>query len=74
MRYTEADDSLAAELLADIDKEMDFVLATTSPGWSLSFFRPEFKPPHQRFLRHCSGYGDNIPTHNLGEVVDALLK
>jgi DNA gyrase subunit A len=77
MRYTEARlTPLAAELLADIDKEtVDFV-----PNYDESRLEPVVLPTRvPNLLINGSsgiavGMATNIPTHNLGEVVDALLK
>jgi len=77
MRYTEARlTPLAAELLADIDKEtVDFV-----PNYDESRLEPIVLPTRvPNLLINGSsgiavGMATNIPPHNLAEVVDALLK
>ena len=77
MRYTEARlTPLAAELLADIDKEtVDFV-----PNYDESRLEPLVLPTRiPNLLINGSsgiavGMATNIPPHNLAEVVDALLK
>jgi DNA gyrase subunit A len=77
MRYTEARlTPLAAELLADIDKEtVDFV-----PNYDESRVEPTVLPTRvPNLLVNGSsgiavGMATNIPPHNLAEVVDALLK
>ncbi len=77
MRYTEARlTPLAAELLADIDKEtVDFV-----PNYDESRVEPTVLPTRvPNLLINGSsgiavGMATNIPPHNLAEVVDALFK
>jgi DNA gyrase subunit A len=76
MRYTEARlTKLAEEMLVDIDKEtVDF-----SPNYDESRVEPKVLPAKMPNLLIngaggiAVGYATNIPTHNLGEVVDGLL-
>jgi DNA gyrase subunit A len=76
MRYTEARlTKLAEEMLADIDKEtVDF-----GPNYDESRVEPLVLPSKVPNLLVngaggiAVGYATNIPTHNIGEVVDALL-
>jgi DNA gyrase subunit A len=76
MRYTEVRMSkVAEELLADIDKEtVDF-----QPNYDESLTEPVVLPSRFPNLVVNGGSGiavgmaTNIPPHNLGEVVDALL-
>ena len=76
MRYTEARlTKLAEELLADIDKEtVDF-----GPNYDESRVEPLVLPSKVPNLLIngaggiAVGYATNIPTHNLGEVVEGLL-
>ncbi|BFU94705.1 MAG: DNA gyrase (type II topoisomerase), subunit A [Nitrospira sp.] len=76
MRYTEARMTrLAEELLADIDKEtVDF-----GPNYDESRVEPFVLPTKVPNLLIngaggiAVGYATNIPTHNLGEVVEGLL-
>ncbi|MCS6897130.1 MAG: DNA gyrase subunit A, partial [Nitrospira sp.] len=76
MRYTEARmTKLAEELLADIDKEtVDFV-----PNYDDSRQEPVVLPTRVPNLLIngangiAVGYSTNIPTHNIGEVIDGLL-
>ncbi len=76
MRYTEARlTRLAEEMLADIDKEtVDF-----GPNYDESRQEPLVLPTKIPNLLIngaggiAVGYATNIPTHNLGEVVDGLL-
>jgi len=76
MRYTEVRMSrLAEELLADIDKEtVDF-----QPNYDESLTEPLVLPARvpNLLVNGASGIAvgmaTNIPPHNLGEVVDALL-
>jgi DNA gyrase subunit A len=76
MRYTEARmTKLAEELLADIDKEtVDF-----GPNYDESRQEPLVLPTRVPNLLIngaggiAVGYATNIPTHNLGEVVEGLL-
>jgi DNA gyrase subunit A len=76
MRYTEARmTKLAEEMLADIDKEtVDF-----GPNYDESRQEPLVLPARVPNLLIngaggiAVGYATNIPTHNLAEVVDALL-
>jgi DNA gyrase subunit A len=76
MRYTEARMTrLAEEMLADIDKEtVDF-----GPNYDESRQEPLVLPTKVPNLLIngaggiAVGYATNIPTHNLGEVVDGLL-
>ena len=77
MRYTEARlTKLAGEMLADIDKEtVDF-----GPTYDESDVEPAVLPARVPNLLIngaggiAVGYATNIPTHNIGEVVTALLK
>jgi DNA gyrase subunit A len=76
MRYTEARMTrLAEEMLADIDKEtVDF-----GPNYDESRQEPLVLPTRVPNLLIngaggiAVGYATNIPTHNIGEVVDGLL-
>ncbi len=76
MRYTEARmTKLAEDLLADIDKEtVDF-----GPNYDESLQEPLVLPTRVPNLLIngaggiAVGYATNIPTHNLGEVIDGLL-
>ena len=76
MRYTEARlTKLAEEMLADIDKDtVDF-----RPNYDESRMEPLVLPAKAPNLLIngaggiAVGYATNIPTHNLAEVVDALL-
>ena len=76
MRYTEARmTKLAEEMLADIDKEtVDF-----GPNYDESREEPLVLPARIPNLLVngaggiAVGYATNIPTHNLGEVVDGLM-
>jgi len=76
MRYTEARlAKLAEEMLADIDKEtVDF-----GPNYDESRVEPLVLPSKVPNLLVngaggiAVGYATNIPTHNIGEVVDGLL-
>jgi len=76
MRYTEVRMArIAAELLADIDKEtVDFV-----PNYDESEIEPAVLPTRvPNLLVNGSagiavGMATNIPPHNLGEVIDACL-
>ncbi len=76
MRYTEVRMSrLAEEMLADIDKEtVDF-----QPNYDESLMEPVVLPTRipNLLLNGASGIAvgmaTNIPPHNLGEIVDALL-
>jgi DNA gyrase subunit A len=76
MRYTEVRMArIASELLADIDKEtVDFV-----PNYDGSEQEPSVMPtriPHLLVNGSSGiavGMATNIPPHNLGEVVDAVL-
>ncbi len=76
MRYTEARlTKLAEEMLADIDKEtVDF-----GPNYDESRVEPLVLPSKVPNLLVngaggiAVGYATNIPTHNIGEVVDAAL-
>ena len=77
MRYTEARlTKLAGEMLADIDKEtVDF-----GPTYDESDVEPAVLPAKVPNLLIngaggiAVGYATNIPTHNIGEVVTALIK
>jgi DNA gyrase subunit A len=76
MRYTEARmTKLAEDLLADIDKDtVDF-----GPNYDESRQEPLVLPTRVPNLLIngaggiAVGYATNIPTHNLGEVIDGLL-
>ena len=76
MRYTEARlTKLAEEMLVDIDKEtVDF-----TPNYDESRVEPKVLPAKMPNLLIngaggiAVGYATNIPTHNLGEVIDGLL-
>ncbi len=76
MRYTEARlTKLAEELLADIEKEtVDF-----GPNYDESRVEPLVLPSRVPNLLVngaggiAVGYATNIPTHNLGEVIEGLL-
>ena len=76
MRYTEARmTKLAEDMLADIDKEtVDF-----GPNYDDSREEPLVLPTKVPNLLVngaggiAVGYATNIPTHNLGEVIDGLL-
>jgi DNA gyrase subunit A len=76
MRYTEARmTKLAEEMLADIDKEtVDF-----GPNYDESRQEPLVLPTRVPNLLIngaggiAVGYATNIPTHNLGEIIDGLL-
>jgi DNA gyrase subunit A len=76
MRYTEARlAKLAEEMLADIDKEtVDF-----GPNYDESRVEPLVLPSKVPNLLVngaggiAVGYATNIPTHNIGEVIDGLL-
>ena len=76
MRYTEARMTrLAEEMLADIDKEtVDF-----GPNYDESRQEPLVLPTKVPNLLIngaggiAVGYATNIPTHNIGEIIDGLL-
>jgi DNA gyrase subunit A len=76
MRYTEARmTKLAEEMLADIDKEtVDF-----APNYDDSRQEPLVLPTRVPNLLIngaggiAVGYATNIPTHNIGEIIDGLL-
>jgi len=76
MRYTEARmTKLAEEMLADIDKEtVDF-----GPNYDESRQEPLVLPTRVPNLLVngaggiAVGYATNIPTHNVGEIIDGLL-
>src|SRR5213592_4026815 len=76
MRYTEARlTKVAEDMLADIDKEtVDF-----GPNYDESLVEPLVLPSKIPNLLVngaggiAVGYATNIPTHNLGEVIEALL-
>ncbi|HVF35156.1 MAG TPA: DNA gyrase subunit A [Candidatus Saccharimonadia bacterium] len=76
MRYTECRlDKLAAELLADIDKEtVDF-----TPNYDEKELEPTVLPSRvPNLLVNGSagiavGMATNIPPHNIGEIIDATL-
>ena len=77
MRYTEARlDKISNELLKDIDKD------TVEMAWN---FDDTLKEPTVLPAKYpnllvngangiSAGYATNIPTHNLGEVIDATVK
>ena len=77
MRYTEARlDKISNELLKDIDKD------TVEMAWN---FDDTLKEPTVLPAKYpnllvngangiSAGYATNIPTHNLGEVIDATIK
>ncbi len=76
MRYTEARLSKIAEyLLMDIDKD--------TVSWSLNFDDTDYEPTvlparYPNLLVNgitgiAAGYATNIPPHNLGEVIDAVI-
>jgi DNA gyrase subunit A len=76
MRYTEARLSpIAAELLADLDKET----VAFNPNFDESLKEPAVLPARlPNLLMNGSsgiavGMATNIPPHNLGEIVDALV-
>src|SRR5213594_1199490 len=77
MRYTEARlTKLAGEMLADIDKDtVDF-----GPNYDESRTEPLVLPAKAPNLLIngaggiAVGYATNIPTHNLAEVVDGLIR
>src|SRR4030081_212650 len=76
MRYTEARlTKVAEDMLADIDKEtVDF-----GPNYDESLVEPLVLPSKIPNLLVngaggiAVGYATNIPTHNVGEVIEALL-
>ncbi|MDW8270019.1 MAG: DNA topoisomerase (ATP-hydrolyzing), partial [Anaerolineae bacterium] len=76
MRYTEARlAEIAGEMLADLEKQtVDFV-----PNFDASLLEPEVLPAAlpNLLINGASGIAvgmaTNIPSHNLGEVVDALV-
>lgn len=76
MRYTEARTSkITQEMVRDIKKD--------TVGWVLNFDDTEYEPTvlPSRFpnlavngaVGISSGYATNIPPHNLGEVIDAVI-
>ncbi|WP_186577350.1 DNA topoisomerase IV subunit A [Aquibacillus kalidii] len=77
MRYTEARlSSIASELIRDIDKEtVDFI-----PNFDDSIDEPVVLPARFPSLLAngstgiSAGYATEIPPHNLGEVIDAVIK
>lgn len=77
MRYTEARlSSIASELIRDIDKEtVDFI-----PNFDDTIDEPVVLPARfPNLLANGStgisaGYATEIPPHNLGEVIDAVIK
>ncbi|KAB8138836.1 DNA topoisomerase IV subunit A [Gracilibacillus oryzae] len=77
MRYTEARlSAIASELIRDIDKEtVDFI-----PNFDDSIEEPVVLPARiPNLLINGStgisaGYATEIPPHNLGEVIDAVIK
>lgn len=77
MRYTEARlSSISSELLKDIDKQtVDFI-----PNFDDTHFEPVvFPAKFPNLLVNGStgisaGYATDIPPHNLGEVIDAVIK
>ena len=77
MRYTEARLSkIAGELLKDIDKDT----VNMAPNYDDTLLEPTVLPcKFPNLLVNGStgisaGYATNIPTHNLGEVIDAAIK
>ncbi|MFH1729705.1 MAG: DNA gyrase subunit A [Pseudomonadota bacterium] len=76
MRYTEVRlDRIASEMLEDLDKEtVDF-----TPNYDESLFEPSVLPSKlPNLLINGSsgiavGMATNIPPHNLGEIVDAII-
>ncbi len=77
MRYTEARLSkISDELLKDIDKDT----VTWAPNYDDSLLEPTVLPgKFPNLLVNgttgiSAGYATNIPTHNLGEVIDATIK
>ncbi|MDD6887880.1 MAG: DNA gyrase subunit A [bacterium] len=76
MRYTEARMSkMATEMMADIDKDtVDFY-----PNFDETLMQPEVLPARVPNLRVngsggiAVGMATNIPPHNLGETIDALV-
>jgi len=75
MRYTEVRLArLAHEMLRDIDKEtVDFVRTTMNHGGARGPADRPAQSPGEWIVRHCRGMATNIPPHNLGEVVDAVI-
>lgn len=77
MRYTEARLSkISNELLKDLDKET----IIWAPNYDDTLFEPTVLPAkYPNLLVNGStgisaGYATNIPTHNLGEIIDATVK
>lgn len=77
MRYTEARlAKISNELLVDIDKET----VEWAPNYDDSLLEPTVLPAKFPLLLVngsmgiSAGYATNIPTHNLGEVIDATIK
>ncbi len=77
MRYTEARLSkISNELLKDLDKET----IIWAPNYDDTAFEPTVLPAkYPNLLVNGSsgisaGYATNIPTHNLGEIIDATVK
>jgi len=76
MRYTETKLSkIAGELLSDIDKDtVDFI-----PNYSGEYLEPKKLPSKipnvllNGAIGIAVGMATSIPTHNLGEVIDALI-
>jgi len=76
MRYTEARLSkIASEMLKDIDKDT----VVFAPNYDDSLLEPTILPARFPNLLVngatgiSAGYATNIPTHNLGEVIDACI-
>ena len=77
MRYTEARLSkISNELLKDLDRDT----VIWAPNYDDTLFEPTVLPAKFPNLLVngatgiSSGYATNIPTHNLGEVIDATIK
>jgi len=75
MRYTECRLApLALELLDSIDEEtVDFEANYDNSTQHRRCCRRASRTLGQRLPRHRRGHGDEDPTHNLGEVIDATL-
>jgi DNA gyrase subunit A len=76
MRYTEVRMArIAEEMLADIDKDtVDFVPNSSNRSKNPASSQPRFPTPHKRSAGIAVGMATNIPPHNLGEVVDGIIK
>lgn len=77
MRYTEARlAKISNELLKDLDKET----VIWAPNYDDTLFEPTVLPAkYPNLLVNgaagiSAGYATNIPTHNLGEIIDATIK